>query len=97
MKAWQGKLVRSKADLISVVKKSEKGSWKEGPGLKEEALKKWRGEQLSRMSKTEEGLDPKGLPSGSWQKRNKEVQKGYKRTGYKRNGDKKRREGLSNK
>ena len=29
-------------------------------GLKEEALRKWLGEQLSRMSKIEEGLDRKG-------------------------------------
>ena len=66
LKAWQGKLVRATADLISAVKKSEEGSWKADSGLKEGALRKWLGEQLSRMSKIEEGLDRKGGELAKW-------------------------------
>ena len=56
----QGKLVRATAALIGAVKEAEEGSWEAGSGLKEEALRKWLGEQVSRMDKLEESLDQKG-------------------------------------
>ena len=60
MKVWQSKLVRATADVINIVKKAEEGAWKAGLGLKEEALRRWLEEQLSKTSKIEEGLDRKG-------------------------------------
>ena len=35
-------------------------------GLKEEALRKWLGEQLSRIGKLEDGLDRKGGKLAKW-------------------------------
>ena len=89
LKAWQGKLVRATADLISAVKKSEEGSWKADLRLKEEDLRKWLGEQLSWMSKIQEGLDWKG---GELAKRTMAKEKQGKAevvqiTGYRRNGE----------
>ena len=66
LKDWQGMLNRATAALIGALKKAEDGSWKADSGLKEEALRKWLGEQLSRMSKIEVGPDRKGGELAKW-------------------------------
>ena len=52
-------MVRATAALIGAVKEAEEGSWEAGSGLKEEALRRWLGEQVSRMDELKESLDQK--------------------------------------
>ena len=85
-------MVRATAALIEAVKEAEKGPWEVGPGMKEEALRTWLGEQVSRMDKLEESLDQKGgrLAKGAPAREKQGSEEEGQRYGPKKNGDKRR-------
>ena len=60
----QEKLFRATVELIRVMKEAEEGPWEAGAGLTEPFLRRWLGEQVSKMEKLKENLDQKGWELG---------------------------------